>query len=335
MSELTFEKESFNPTLDKGSKKIKILDEGKTKIVSSFYDDSIDYRNLVQITTKDVLTANDATKKTNIEVASDKTNQTCNVFRYLESKGVKTSFVKQIDDYSFVAKQCTMLPYECVVRRRAYGSLLKRYPNIESGTYFHLPIKEFFHKLAIIPPVGAHENLYAVMPDYRLMEEERARNFFLKDGKWTVDVITDPYIEFNWEEWRKNDSSMTDKTGFKLDLHRPKIPYSTSNKVMVIDSSITPEEYRDIEELMMKVFMLLENAWKKFDIELIDLKIEVGYDYDNGELLVGDVIDNDSWRLWPKGISEDQLDKQSFRDGENLNIVKEKYSQVTKYTEEF
>jgi len=87
--------------------------------------------------------------------------------------------------------------------------------------------------------------------------------------------------------------------------------------------------------LMMNVFMLLENAWKKFDIELIDLKIEVGYDYDNCELMVADVIDNDSWRLWPKGVSEDQLDKQSFRDGESLEIIKEKYSQVTKYTNKF
>ena len=67
---------------------IKLI-EGKTKSIVSYFDDSIDYKNLIQITTKDVLTANDATKKMNIEVASDKTNQTCNVFRYLESKGVK------------------------------------------------------------------------------------------------------------------------------------------------------------------------------------------------------------------------------------------------------
>lgn len=313
---------------------IKLI-EGKTKSIVSYFDDSIDYKNLIQITTKDVLTANDATKKMNIEVASDKTNQTCNVFRYLESKGVKTSFVKQIDDYSFIAKQCKMLPYECVVRRRAYGSLLKRYPIIESGTYFHLPMKEFFHKLAIVPPVLEHENSLAISDSHRLMEENVAREFYLVNGEWTVDVVTDPYIEFNWGEWRENNSSMTDKTGFKLDLHKPKETYFSHNKIMITNSLISPAEYREIDELMMNVFMLLENAWKKFDIELIDLKIEVGYDYDNCELMVADVIDNDSWRLWPKGISEDQLDKQSFRDGESLEIVKEKYSQVTKYTNKF
>jgi len=46
--------------------------EGKTKIIESLHDE-----NLVRITTKDSLTANDAAIQANLPVAEDKTAQTC------------------------------------------------------------------------------------------------------------------------------------------------------------------------------------------------------------------------------------------------------------------
>ena len=51
--------------------------------------------------------------------------------------------------------------------------------------------------------------------------------------------------------------------------------------------------------------------------------------------MIADVIDNDSWRIWPGGDPKNQLDKQSFREGEDLSEVQKKYRIVTEYTKEF
>jgi phosphoribosylaminoimidazole-succinocarboxamide synthase len=85
---------------------------------------------------------------------------------------------------------------------------------------------------------------------------------------------------------------------------------------------------------MIPTFLLLEKAWNKFNVSLIDMKIEVGYTKDM-ELVIADVIDNDSWRIWPNGDPKKQLDKQSFRDGEDLSEVQKKYRIVTEYVEKF
>lgn len=56
-----------------------------------------------------------------------------------------------------------------------------------------------------------------------------------------------------------------------------------------------------------------------------------------GELVLADVIDNDSWRVWPAGDRRLQLDKQFYRDLKQvddaaLSKLKENYQTVAHIT---
>jgi phosphoribosylaminoimidazole carboxylase/phosphoribosylaminoimidazole-succinocarboxamide synthase len=83
-------------------------------------------------------------------------------------------------------------------------------------------------------------------------------------------------------------------------------------------------------------FEILSHAWRRRDVLLVDLKIEFGRltgGENQGQLVIADVIDNDSWRIWPQGREELMLDKQIYRnlqtvDETALDRVKQAYERV-------
>jgi phosphoribosylaminoimidazole-succinocarboxamide synthase len=211
------------------------LAEGKTKIVYAHPTEPA----LVVLVHKDAISAGDGARRNEITGKGELSGRTAaNVFRFLNQAGVPTHFVDAPSATEMVARGCEMIPIEVVMRRRATGSYLRRYPQtaVEQG-------------IATAAEVAA------------LVEQGR------------------------------------------------------------------------------HVFGLLEQAWAAQDVALIDLKIEFGRDR-SGNLLVADMIDNDSWRIWPGGEKERMLDKQIYRNmqavtDQGLDALKQKYAEVAELTERF
>ena len=238
-----------------------LLAEGKTKQIYAHPDKS----ELAYMVNKDQITAGDGTRRNELVGKSRWSTITmANVYRLLNSQGIATHFVEQIDDVTVLIKRCSMLPIEEVMRRVATGSYLKRTPGAKEGDRF----------------------------DPMLVET------FLKD-----DANHDPQI------WEKD----------------------------IIERGLaTKEEINWMAAEGRRVFGVLERAWASVDVMLVDLKIEFGRDT-NGKLLVADVIDNDSWRIWPGGDKNRMLDKQVYRNlkeitEQDLQAVGDRYALVADLT---
>ncbi|OGL29997.1 hypothetical protein A3D14_02340 [Candidatus Saccharibacteria bacterium RIFCSPHIGHO2_02_FULL_47_12] len=98
--------------------------------------------------------------------------------------------------------------------------------------------------------------------------------------------------------------------------------------------AISPEQQDVLAGLTIDTFEVLEAAWADHEVTLVDLKIECGVTAD-GQIVVADVIDNDSWRIWPGGDPEQMVDKQLYRDGQPLDYVADRYAWVAEATNHF
>ncbi len=251
--------------------------------------------DLVAVISKDDITAGDGAKH---DVIPDKGRlanaTTSNVFRLLKACGLPVGFVEQDSATSFIAPNCAMLPYEVVVRREAHGSYLKRNPHFAKGQLFPQLIVEFYLKT--------------------------------KDKNWKGKplVADDPFMQVAAD-------------AAQIKLFNPAKPLQGQEPFLVLPASDVFSRadelkiFPEMRRIARQAFLVLEKAWQLEGGTLVDLKVEFGYD-SKGNLLLADVIDNDSWRVLESGS---YIDKQVYRDGGALDDVATKYRRVADITGHF
>lgn len=247
----------------------------------------------VLVVSKDDITAGDGKKHDIIANKGMLANQTtCNVFRFLQSCGIPVAFVKAVDDTAFVAQKCQMLPYEVVVRREAHGSYLKRNPHISKGQLFPQLVVEFYLKT--------------------------------KGRRWKQHelVCDDPLMHYG-------------EGASEIQLFDPARPHAEPFlSVPTSDVFADADEFKrfiPMRTIAAQAFLALEKAWQIEGRRLVDCKVEFGLDSQHN-LLLSDVIDNDSWRVVE---SDRYIDKQLYRDGGTLSDVVASYRKVAEITRHF
>ena len=121
--------------------KLEQLYEGKAKKVFKTDDP-----NYYIVSYKDDATAFNGEKKGTIENKGIINNLVTNhLMAILEEKGIKTHFVKEINDRETIVKKVEIIPIEVIVRNIAAGSLAKRL-GLEEGTILNTTVIEHCYK---------------------------------------------------------------------------------------------------------------------------------------------------------------------------------------------
>ncbi len=232
---------------------------------------------------------------------------TCRVFEMLREAGIPVAYERQISTTEFLAPRCTMIPLEVVARRYAVGSYLKRHPELKREDKKDLSARAEPHRF-----------------------DELKVEFFLKTGGGMLKIANKVVVDGLDPKAGEEDPFIKDPEDTVWHLKHPKKQAQEEGSDLgksVAASDVLPEQatVKQIQKITTDTFTALENFWSTHNFKLIDFKIELGIT-PQGKLVVADVIDNDSWRLRNKNWED--ISKQSFRDGESLDKIEDKYALV-------
>ena len=111
-------------------------------------------------------------------------------------------------------------------------------------------------------------------------------------------------------------------------------PLITKDRIALMNL-ITNKELDLIIELTLKINGILKSFFKNIQLQLVDFKLEFGYDSKNN-ILLGDEISPDNCRLWDlnqKNGTIISLDKDRFRN--DLGGLIEAYSEINRRINDF
>ena len=222
-----------------------MLYEGKGKKLFATSDE-----NVVIAEFKDDLTAFNAEKK---GTESGKGALNCRIstllFTLLQREGIKTHFVKQLNDNEMLCKKVSIIPIEVVTRNIATGSLTKRL-GIKEGSILAYPLVEFYYKddalgdplindehCEILGLVKTRDELEILKTQARKINEILKAFFdkrelklvdfkleFGRDNEGNI-ILADEISPDSCRFWDKNTNQKLDKDRFRQDLGSVKVAY--------------------------------------------------------------------------------------------------------------
>ena len=213
------------------------LYEGKAKKVYATNDPEV-----VIVSYKDDATAFNGLKKGTIAGKGAINNRmTNNLMRRLESKGVPTHYVEELNDRETAVKKVSIVPLEVIVRNISAGSFAKRY-GVEEGIVFDEPTFEFSYKNddlgdpllntshALALKLATKEEI-ALIRKYTMMVNDLLKGFMKEIGIDLVDfklefgktsdgtiVLADEISPDTCRLWDEKTHEKLDKDRFRRDL---------------------------------------------------------------------------------------------------------------------
>ena len=222
-----------------------LLYEGKGK---KLYATNDDLKIISEF--KDDLTAFNAQKKGN-----EKGKGTLNcqistiIFNLLEQNGIKTHFIKLLNENSMLCKKVQIIPLEVVVRNVATGSLTARL-GINDGEVLNFPLVEFYYKndalndplvndehckmMGIVDEKSAEflkqtaKKINAILVDFFAKANLRLIDFkveFGRDEKGEI-LLADEISPDSCRLWDKDSNKKMDKDIFRQSLGNVSEAYS-------------------------------------------------------------------------------------------------------------
>ncbi len=111
-------------------------------------------------------------------------------------------------------------------------------------------------------------------------------------------------------------------------------PLITKDRIELMNL-ISPHDLELVINLTLKINIILKSFFKNIQLQLVDFKLEFGYDF-RDNILLGDEISPDNCRLWDLKQKNDtivSLDKDRFRN--DLGGLIEAYSEIHQRINDF
>jgi phosphoribosylaminoimidazole-succinocarboxamide synthase len=213
-----------------------MLYEGKAKKIFEAED-----KDNVIVYYKDDATAFNGAKKSQIDQKGVLNNSiTSAIFEMLNNKGIKTHFIKKLNEREQLCKKVEIVPLEVIVRNVAAGSMAKRL-GIEEGkelktTIFEIcykndelgdPLINDYHAVALdLASFDELEEMYSltsninnILKDFFIKQNIRLIDFKLEFGRYKGEIIlADEISPDTCRFWDAKTNEKLDKDRFRRDL---------------------------------------------------------------------------------------------------------------------